>query len=101
MRPLCTYFGGIPSPYLANVLLGAGLTKSVCKILMSKTLEVKIFKILRTKSLGRDKSRIARCLGLDHDRARLVDGARSDVTVGCGNIQEPKIFSQGRSLVEG
>ena len=58
-------------------LLGAGFTKSVCKILIAKSLEVKI---LKTIDLGPRRWGWLRSVRLVYDRAIVGVKARLDVT---------------------
>ena len=58
-------------------MLGAGLAKSVCKILRTKSLEVKI---LRTKELHVELLALTYRLRLDDDEVNWGGGARADVT---------------------
>ena len=69
---------GTPLPHpLLKALLGAGVTKSVRKILMSKNLEVKI---LKTSGLRPRRRAWLRSVRLDHDRAIQAVDTRLDVT---------------------
>ena len=73
-------FGGYPPPPGSlKRLLGAGFTKSVCKILIAKSLEVKI---LKTIDLGPRRRGWLRSVRLVHDRAIVGVKARLDVTKG-------------------
>src|SRR5260370_29564168 len=74
-----------PPPALLKALLGAGFTKSVRKILMSKSLEVKI---LKTGDLVPRRWGWLRSVWLVHDYAIVTVKARLDVTRGCGNLHK-------------